>query len=104
MLVAFLTFYCALVIVVAADVSVISKFGENEFKSGDKERGRTYFESVLENAVRRVDVWSVYLDMEIKYGDEDRTECVFARALPFTLDTHMVRHIAFASRRKRLPC
>ena len=60
------------------DVSVISKFGENEFKMGDKERGRTYFESVLENAVRRVDVWSVYLDMEIKYGDEDRTECVSA--------------------------
>ena len=59
-----------------ADVSVISKFGENEFKSGDKERGRTYFESVLENAVRRVDIWSVYIDMEIKYGDEDRTECV----------------------------
>jgi hypothetical protein len=59
-----------------ADVSVISKFGENEFKSGDKERGRTYFESVLENAVRRVDIWSVYIDMEIKYGDEERTECV----------------------------
>lgn len=54
---------------------MISKFGENEFKMGDKERGRTYFESVLENAVRRVDVWSVYLDMEIKYGEEeDRTE------------------------------
>ena len=41
---------------IMVDVSVISKFGENEFKSGDKERGRTYFESVLENAVRRVDV------------------------------------------------
>jgi len=53
---------------------VISKFGENEFKSGDNERGRTYFESVLENAARRVDVWSVYLDMEIKYGDEDRAK------------------------------
>lgn len=63
---------------VVADVSVISKFGENEFKSGDKERGRTYFESVLENAVRRVDIWSVYIDMEIKYGDEERTECVIA--------------------------
>ena len=63
------------------DVSVISKFGENEFKSGDKERGRTYFESVLENAVRRVDVWSVYIDMEIKYGDEERTECVSLHAL-----------------------
>ena len=60
----------------AVDVSVISKFGENEFKVGNKERGRTYFESVLENAARRVDVWSVYLDMEIKYGDQDKTTCV----------------------------
>lgn len=57
---------------VRADVSVISKFGENEFKLGNKERGRTYFESVIENAARRVDVWSVYLDMEIKYGDKDK--------------------------------
>ena len=65
------------------DVSVISKFGENEFKSGDKERGRTYFESGLENAVRRVDVWSVYIDMEIKDGDEERTECV---SLPVLTD------------------
>ena len=64
-------------------MSVISKFGENEFKSGDKERGRTYFESVLENAPRRVDVWSVYLDMEIKYGDEDRAKyaCLFLQPL-----------------------
>ena len=64
-------------------MSVISKFGENEFKSGDNERGRTYFESVLENAARRVDVWSVYLDMEIKYGDEDRAKyaCLFLQPL-----------------------
>ena len=75
------------------------KFGENEFKVGNKERGRTYFESVLENSARRVDVWSVYLDMEIKYGDDgEKVLCVshqlliLSRVQLRTMSAQIIRH------------
>lgn len=51
------------------DVSMISKFSQLEFKYGEPERGRTMFESLLSTYPRRIDIWSVYIDMVIKTGD-----------------------------------
>ncbi|PIA19483.1 hypothetical protein COEREDRAFT_78831 [Coemansia reversa NRRL 1564] len=46
-------------------VKAISQFAQMEFKHGEPERGRTVFEGVLASFPKRVDLWSVYLDMEI---------------------------------------
>ncbi|KAJ2653673.1 rRNA biogenesis protein rrp5 [Coemansia sp. RSA 1250] len=46
-------------------VKAITQFGQMEFKHGEPERGRTVFEGVLGTYPKRVDLWSVYLDMEI---------------------------------------
>jgi len=51
-----------------------------EFKSGDPERGRSIFESVLRNYPKRMDLWSVYLDQEIRGGDVQRCRTLFERA------------------------
>lgn len=61
-------------------VDVISKFAQMEFKSGDIERGKTLFESVLSAYPKRVDLWMVYLDVMQKYGrdEEDNNACVIA--------------------------
>ncbi|KAJ2512020.1 rRNA biogenesis protein rrp5, partial [Coemansia sp. RSA 1939] len=47
-------------------IKAITQFGQMEFKSGEPERGRTVFEGVLGTYPKRVDLWSVYLDMEVK--------------------------------------
>ncbi|KAJ2769800.1 rRNA biogenesis protein rrp5, partial [Coemansia nantahalensis] len=49
-------------------VKTITQFGQMEFKHGEPERGRTVFEGVLGTYPRRVDLWSVYLDMEVTAG------------------------------------
>jgi len=49
-------------------VNIISKFGMLEFKHGASESGRTMFEGIVNNYPKRMDIWSIYMDMEIKYG------------------------------------
>jgi len=48
-------------------LAVISKFAQLEYKTGSRERGRTMFEGIVGNFPKRVDLWSVYLDMEIRW-------------------------------------
>ncbi|KJE97854.1 hypothetical protein CAOG_007936 [Capsaspora owczarzaki ATCC 30864] len=50
-------------------IATISKFAQMEFKHGEPERGRTIFENILATYPKRLDLWSVYLDMEIRNGD-----------------------------------
>jgi rRNA biogenesis protein RRP5 len=50
-------------------VQTIVKFAQLEFKHGEAERGRTILEGVMSNYPKRLDLWSIYLDMEIKAGD-----------------------------------
>ena len=57
-----------------AHVDITSKFASLEFRSasGLAERGRTVFEGLLDSFPKRVDLWNVLLDLEIKYGGEDK--------------------------------
>ncbi|KAI8581026.1 hypothetical protein K450DRAFT_234277 [Umbelopsis ramanniana AG] len=52
-------------------IKTIVKFAQMEFKFGEAERGRTIFEGVMSNYPKRVDLWSIYLDMEIRAGEQD---------------------------------
>lgn len=45
-------------------VQVIMKFAQFEYRHGSSERGRTVFSSLTANFPKRLDLWSVYLDME----------------------------------------
>lgn len=40
-----------------------------EFKYAEAERGRTIFEGIMANYPKRADLWSIFLDMEIRAGD-----------------------------------
>lgn len=59
-----------------ADIDVISKFAQYEFRYGEPERGRTMFESLLSSYPRRVDLWSVYIDMVTRLGDKGKVRWV----------------------------
>ncbi|KAK4046291.1 rRNA biogenesis protein rrp5 [Microbotryomycetes sp. JL201] len=62
-------------------VDTISKFAQLEFKLGDAERGRTIFEGVVESHPKRLDLWLVYVDQEIKQGNVVGVRALFERLL-----------------------
>lgn len=45
------------------------------------ERGRTIFEGLLSSFPKRVDLWNVLLDLEIKNGDVEQVRRLFERVL-----------------------
>lgn len=49
-------------------VNIISKFAIQEYKVGNLESGRTMFEGIVTNYPKRMDIWAVYMDQEVKYG------------------------------------
>ena len=64
-------------------VETTSKFGQLEFRStnGDIERGRTVFEGLLSSFPKKIDLWNVLLDLEIKNGDAEQVRRLFERVL-----------------------
>lgn len=52
-----------------------------EFRSGSAERARTLFEGVLQAHPRRMDLWSVYIDQEVKLGEQQRVRALMERAV-----------------------
>ena len=62
-------------------IDIATKFAQLEFKSthGDSERGRTIFEGLIENFPKRLDLWNVLLDLEIKAGSKDQVRQLFDR-------------------------
>ena len=65
----------------ANHVNIISKFGMLEFRFGSPEHGRTMFEGIVSNYPKRMDIWSIYMDMEIKHGGEGKANQAQARHL-----------------------
>src|SRR5436190_12775272 len=68
-------------------VDITSKFGQLEFRSpnGDIERGRTVFEGLLSSFPKRIDLWNVLVDLEIKVGDVEQVRQLFERVLGLNL-------------------
>ena len=62
-------------------LALTSKFAQLEFNSpnGDPERGRTIFETLLSQWPKRLDLWNVLLDLEIKQGDQAVIRRLFER-------------------------
>lgn len=56
-----------------------------EFKIGVADRGRSMFEGILREYPKRTDLWSIYLDQEIRLGDVDLIRGLFERAISLSL-------------------
>lgn len=54
-----------------------------EFKHKNPENGRTMFEGIVSNYPKRMDIWSIYMDMEAKYGVDNSQQArnLFERCL-----------------------
>jgi len=72
-------------------LKVISKFAQIEFKHGSAERGRTIFEGIMANYPKRVDLWNVYLDMEIRLRNPTFITRLFERITSLKLSSKKMK-------------
>ncbi|KAG1347586.1 Ribosomal protein S1-like1 [Cocos nucifera] len=61
-------------------IKFISQTAILEFKFGVPDRGRSMFEGILREYPKRTDLWSIYLDQEIRLGDVEVIRALFGRA------------------------
>jgi rRNA biogenesis protein RRP5 len=57
----------------------MSKFAQLEFEHGSAERARTLFDGILERYPKRLDLFFVYLDKEVKFGKASSARASFER-------------------------
>ncbi|WCJ34083.1 rRNA biogenesis protein RRP5 [Euphorbia peplus] len=62
-------------------IKFISQTAILAFKCGVPDKGRTMFEGILKEYPKRTDLYSVYIDQEIKLGDVDGIRALFERAI-----------------------
>eukprot|EP00834_Sanchytrium_tribonematis_P000417 NODE_8_length_66115_cov_0.981823.p2 type:complete len:1351 gc:universal NODE_8_length_66115_cov_0.981823:18809-22861(+) len=62
-------------------IKIIQKFAQMEFQNGDPERARTILEGILNEYPKRLDLWSIYVDMEIKGKHYEQARQVFDKML-----------------------
>jgi len=82
------------------DLALISKFAQLEYQWGSADRGRTIFENVLTTYPKRVDIWSIYIDMELKTNEVERIRAIFERVITLNLSSKKMkfffkRYLAF---------
>jgi len=75
-------------------IPLINKFAQLEYQHGDAERGRTMYEGVVSNYPKKIDIWSVYIDMELKYTkDVDAVRRIFERATSLSLSSKKMKFL-----------
>ena len=74
-------------------VKLLSRAAVAEFRAGSPDAGRALFERLLAAAPRRLDVWSVYIDQEVKSGDAARVRALLARGTSLDLPPKKARFL-----------
>ncbi|CCF56637.1 hypothetical protein KAFR_0B03400 [Kazachstania africana CBS 2517] len=62
-------------------IELVRKFAQLEFTKGDAERGRSLFEGLIADAPKRIDLWNVYIDQEIKLKEKKKVEELLERVI-----------------------
>ncbi|AET40644.1 Rrp5p Ecym_6262 [Eremothecium cymbalariae DBVPG len=62
-------------------IEIVRKVAQLEFSKGEPEQGRSLFEGLLADAPKRIDLWNVYIDQEIKLLDKKKVENLFERVI-----------------------
>ncbi|KAJ6519637.1 hypothetical protein C8R45DRAFT_1204771 [Mycena sanguinolenta] len=72
-------------------LKTISRFAQLEYKLGDPERGKTLFEGIVDSHPKRLDLWSVYMDMEASQGQIQSLRNLFDRVLTQKMTSHKAK-------------
>jgi rRNA biogenesis protein RRP5 len=84
---------CPLLINTSTDLKTISRFAQLEYKLGDPERGKTIFEGIVDSHPKRLDLWSVYIDMEATQKDIAHIRFARLRVCPVCQPTILHRNL-----------
>lgn len=60
---------------------------------GSKERGRDIFEGIILAYPKRINYWNMYIDQEIKNGDEGRIRALFERLIKLEMKPNKMKSI-----------
>ncbi|KAK9823324.1 hypothetical protein WJX72_001906 [[Myrmecia] bisecta] len=74
-------------------IKLLSQAALLEFKAGSAERARSIFEGILRNYPKRLDLWSMYLDQEIKIGEQSRVRALFERGTHLQLPAKKMKFL-----------
>ncbi|KAJ7783575.1 hypothetical protein DFH07DRAFT_192575 [Mycena maculata] len=72
-------------------LKTISRFAQLEYKLGDPERGKTLFEGIVDSHPKRLDLWSVYMDMEAGQEQIQTLRNLFDRVLKQKMTSHKAK-------------
>ncbi|KAK7064381.1 rRNA biogenesis protein RRP5 [Favolaschia claudopus] len=72
-------------------LKTISRFAQLEYKLGDPERGKTLFEGIVDSHPKRLDLWSIYMDMEASQGQIQSLRNLFDRVLAQKMTSHKAK-------------
>lgn len=74
-------------------IKFISHTAILEFKCGVPDMGRSMFEGMLREHPKRTDIWSIYLDQEIRLGDHEVIRALFERATCLSLPAKKMKFL-----------
>ncbi|KAI0529621.1 hypothetical protein KFK09_002175 [Dendrobium nobile] len=74
-------------------IKFISHTAILEFKCGVPDMGRSLFEGILREHPKRTDIWSIYLDQEIRLGDHEVIRALFERATCLSLPAKKMKFL-----------
>jgi len=77
-------------------LKTISKFAQLEYKLGDPERGKTIFEGIVDSHPKRLDLWSIYMDMEAGQGDIQNLRNLFDRIFTRKMTSHKAKYATYS--------
>ena len=58
-------------------LDIMSWYGQLLYINGKNEEARNMFDNILKNFPKRKDIWFVYIDKEVKYGNIDKVRQIF---------------------------
>ena len=58
-------------------LDIMSWYGQLLYINGNNEEARNMFDNILKNFPKRKDIWFVYIDKEVKYGNIDKVRQIF---------------------------
>ncbi|XP_021753643.1 rRNA biogenesis protein RRP5-like isoform X2 [Chenopodium quinoa] len=74
-------------------IQFLSQVAILQFKIGVPDKARSIFEKMLREYPKRRDLWSVYLDQEIRLGDVDIIRALFERATSLSLPAKKMKFL-----------
>eukprot|EP00825_Cyclidium_porcatum_P045730 TRINITY_DN7031_c0_g1_i1.p1 TRINITY_DN7031_c0_g1~~TRINITY_DN7031_c0_g1_i1.p1 ORF type:complete len:151 (+),score=37.38 TRINITY_DN7031_c0_g1_i1:39-491(+) len=70
---------------VGSEMCIRDRYSKLMYAYKNEEQGRTTVEAILINYPKRTDIWSIYIDLEIKFGNQQSVRNLLERCINLNL-------------------